>query len=100
MALCAVTLGFSFDIDWGGIKLDGISFFDIFDYTSANILMPLGGLFTCIFAAWRMKPTLLRDELTNDGSLRGRAFPLLYFTLRYVTPLLLIYIFVKNLGMV
>ena len=98
VALCAVTLGFSFDIDWGGIKLDGISFFDIFDYTSANILMPLGGLFTCIFAAWRMKPTLLRDELTNDGSLRGRAFPLLYFTLRYVTPLLLIYIFVKNLG--
>lgn len=100
VALCAVTLGFSFDIDWGGIKLDGISFFDIFDYTSANILMPLGGLFTCIFAAWRMKPTLLRDELTNDGSLRGRAFPLLYFTLRYVTPLLLIYIFVKNLGIV
>ena len=40
----------------------------------------------------------MRDELTNYGQMRGRAFPLLYYTLRYVTPLLIIYIFLKNLG--
>ena len=37
--------------------------------------------------------------MTNYGELRGRAFPLLYYTLKYVTPLLIIYIFVKNLGL-
>ena len=100
IALCMLTLGFSFDIDWAGIKLDNISFFDIFDYTTANILMPLGGLLTCIFVGWVMKPEFLRNEMTNYGKLRGRAFGLLLFTLRYVTPLLIVYIFVKNLGII
>ena len=96
MALCTLSLVWVFDIDLLGMKF--ASFFDIFDYATANILMPLGGLFTCIFAAWKMKPQFMRDELTNYGELRGRAFPLLYYTLRYVTPLLIIYIFLKNLG--
>ena len=100
IALCMLTLGFTFDIDWAGLNLKNISFFDIFDYTTANILMPLGGLFTCIFVAWVMKPEFLKNEITNYGKLRGRAFGLLYFTLRYVTPLLIIYIFVKNLGII
>ena len=98
LALCLLTLCWHFDIDALGLK--NISFFEIFDYTTANILMPLGGLFTCIFVAWKMRPDFLRGEMTNYGQLRGRAFPLLYFALRYVTPLLIIYIFVKNLGII
>ena len=100
ITLCMLTLFFTFDIDWAGIKLDNISFFDIFDYTTANILMPLGGLLTCIFVGWVMKPEFLKNEMTNYGKLRGRAFGLLLFTLRYVTPLLIVYIFVKNLGII
>lgn len=96
MALCTLSLVWVFDIEW--LDLKNTSFFDIFDYATANILMPLGGLFTCIFATWKMKPQFMRDELTNYGELRGRAYPLLYYTLRYVTPLLIIYIFLKNLG--
>ena len=97
VALCLLSLLWVFDIDMLDIK--NTSCFDIFDYVTANVLMPLGGLFTCIFVAWRMKPDFLRNEMTNYGELRGRAFPLLYYTLKYVTPLLIIYIFVKNLGL-
>ena len=100
VALCMLTLSFTFDIDWAGIKLENISFFEIFDYSTANILMPLGGLLTCIFVGWVMKPEFLRGEITNYGNLRGRAFGLLFFTLRYVTPLLIIYIFIRNLGII
>lgn len=96
LALCLLSLLWVFDIDM--LDLKGISFFEIFDYATANILMPLGGLFTCIFAAWKMKPQFMRDEMTNYGELRGRAYPLLYYTLRYITPLLIVYIFLKNLG--
>ena len=98
IALCMLTLFWTFDVDFAGLHLEKISFFDIFDYTTANILMPLGGLFTCIFVAWWMKKDFLQGEMTNHGKLKGRAFPLLYFTLRYITPLLIVYIFVKNLG--
>ena len=98
LALCLLSLLWVFDIDM--LDLKGISFFEIFDYATANILMPLGGLFTCIFAAWKMKPQFMRDEMTNYGELRGRAYPLLYYTLRYITPLLIVYIFFKNLGII
>ena len=97
VVLCLLSLLWVFDIDILDIK--NTSCFDIFDYVTANVLMPLGGLFTCIFVAWRMKPDFLRNEITNYGELRGRAFPLLYYTLKYVTPLLIIYIFLKNLGL-
>ena len=100
IALCMLTLAFRFDIDWAGIKLENISFFEIFDYTTANIIMPLGGLLTCIFVGWVMKPEFLRGEITNYGKLRGRAFGLLLFALRYVTPLLIVYIFIRNLGII
>lgn len=99
VALCMLTLLWHFDIDFAGIKLENISFFEIFDYVTANILMPLGGLLTCIFVAWFMKPDFLRNEITNYGTLKGRVYPLLRFALRYVTPLLIVYIFLKNLGL-
>ena len=99
VAFCLVALWWTFDIDFAGIKVENISLFDIFDYTTANVLMPLGGLLTCIFVAWWMKPDFLRGEITNYGALKGRAYPLLQFTLRYFTPLLIAYIFIKNLGL-
>lgn len=99
IGLCLLSLAFTFDIDFAGIKVENTSFFDIFDYVTANVIMPLGGLFTCIFIAWKMKPSLLKDEITNYGALKGRFYPVLRFTLRYVTPLLLVYIFLSNLGL-
>lgn len=97
-ALCLLSVAFTFDIDFAGIHIQDTSFFDIFDYVTANILLPLGGLLSCIFAAWYMKPSFLRGEITNYGELKGRAFPLLLFTLRFVAPLLIVYIFLSNLG--
>lgn len=96
--LCLLSATWTFDIDFAGLSLKGISFFDIFDYVTANVLLPLGGLLSCIFAAWYMKPSFLRGEITNYGELKGRAFPLLLFTLRFISPLLIIYIFLSNLG--
>ena len=98
VALCLLTLLWHFDFNIFGLNLENISFFEIFDYASANIVMPLGGLLTCVFVAWQMKSDFMRNEITNYGQLKGRAYPLLRFTLRYITPLLIIYIFVKNLG--
>lgn len=96
--LCLLSVVFTFDINFAGLSLKDISFFDIFDYLTANVVLPLGGLLSCFFAAWYMKPSFLRGEITNYGELKGRAFPLLLFTLRFVAPLLIIYIFLSNLG--
>ncbi len=78
-------------------NLFGVDFFTIFDYVTANILMPLGAMFTCVFVMWFMKKEFMRGELTNNGTVNKVWTPVIMFMLRYITPLLILYIFVSNL---
>lgn len=96
--LSALTLSLVFDIDFLGIKLAGATLVDVFDYLSANIVMPIGALFTCVLASWVMDRSFVKDELSNRGVLKSRVIPVVLFMLRYVTPLLILYIFLRNLG--
>lgn len=77
-------------------SLFGIDFFNIFDYVTANVLMPLGAMFTCIMVMWFMKKDFMKDELTNNGLCNRRLAPVILFMLRFITPVLILYIFIKN----
>ena len=72
-------------------------FFDAFDTITADVLMPVGGLLTSIFAGWVLDRKTFYNEISNHGSLRARLFPLLVFTLKWVAPILLSIVFVWNL---
>ena len=48
--------------------------------------------------AKEMEKTRAIRACQGYSGVRGRAFGLLLFALRYVTPLLIIYIFIRNLG--
>ena len=78
----------------GSWKIAGLSLFDSLDFLTANILLPAGGLFTCIFVGWKLDHHILKAQITNDGELKFRIYGLFSFLLRYVCPavLLLIYI--------
>ena len=76
--------------------LFGVDFFTMFDNITANILMPLGAMFTCIFAMWFMKKGFMREEITNNGECNNKVVGVLLFMLRFITPLLIFYIFIKN----
>ncbi|MBR6691184.1 MAG: sodium-dependent transporter [Bacteroidaceae bacterium] len=78
-------------------KLFGVDYSNVFDFVTANILMPLGGMFTCIFVVWYMKKSFMKDELTNEGTANRYLYKVFIFMLRYVTPLIIFYIFIKNL---
>lgn len=81
-----------------GWTIGGLNLFDSLDFLTANILLPLGGLFTSIFVGWRIDRKVLRAQVTNDGSLRFRIYGLFIFLLRYVCPTVLLLIFLDNLG--
>ncbi len=67
------------------------SFFDLFDYFVINILMPLGGLLTAVFAGWVMKQKFSLDELYGgETNLSYRSW---LFLVRFLAPLLLAYVF-------
>lgn len=84
---------------WSDFKICGLNIFDSLDFVTANILLPLGGFFTSIFAGWVLDRQILRDEISDNGRLRGRLFGLLVVLLRYVCPTLLLSIFLYNMGL-
>ena len=43
-----------------------------------------------------MKKNFMKDELTNKGVCNRYLAPVVIFMLRYVTPLIILYIFIKN----
>lgn len=96
VALSVVTVCVVFDVEVAGTRFT--SFVDVFDYASANVLMPLGAMFTCIFVSFFMKRSFISDELSNRGAIKSFLIPATVFMLRYVTPLLILYIFIKKIG--
>lgn len=72
-------------------------FFDAFDAVTADVLMPMGGLLTSIFAGWVLDRKILHSQMSNNGTLRARVFPLLVFALKWAAPILLSIVFVWNL---
>ncbi len=84
----------------GQYTLFGKSFFDLFDYLSSNIILPLGGLVIALFVGYVVKPAELRRELTNAGTIPSGLFDAFIFILRYITPVLLLLVFLSSIGII
>lgn len=81
------------------IKIFGKGFFDLFDFVSSNILMPIGGLLVALFIGYVVKKDEIKYELSNHGTLNmDWAINLYYFILRYIAPVLLIIVFLNSIG--
>ena len=80
------------------VKPFGMSIFDLFDYVSSNIFLPVGGMFISLFAGWYLDRHLLRDEITNGNTLRAPYFRVVIFILRYIAPVAIGIILLNQLG--
>lgn len=58
--------------------------FDLIDYLTSNLLLPLGGVLIALFVGWALSAETTREELGLGDS---RVFRTWRFTLRYVTPI-------------
>ena len=93
-ALCSMSFG-----PLSHIKINGGNLFDFFDNLTSNILMTLGSLLTVLFVGWRLKKTDIYDEFTNGESIsyNVKIFGLLWFLIRYIAPLAILFIFIYGL---
>ncbi len=71
------------------------SFFDMLDFLTSNIMLPLGGLLIAIFAGWLMSEKSLQDELAMG---HGIGYKLWHFLLRYIAPLAVLAVFLNVIG--
>ena len=84
----------SFNI-WAEVKpVAGKTIFDLVDYLTANLMMPIGGMLIAIFAGWYMRRSTLADELQISSSW---LFQTWRFLIRTVVPLAIAGILVTNL---
>ena len=81
-------------------KFFGLGFFDLLDFVTAKMMLPLNGLLVCLFVGWYLKKSLSRDELTNGGTLRAPYYPLYMLLLRYVVPVAILLIMINELGFI
>ena len=82
---------------WSDFHITGITFFDFVDRLNSIYLPPLGALGTVLFVGWVLPSDDLRDELSNQGTLRAVYYPAIRFIIRWVAPLALLVVFVSSL---
>ena len=94
---------FSFNI-WSDVKplsmfekFADSTLFDLFDYLTSNIMLPLGGLFIALFAGWKLSQASLLNELEAQQTLLFRGW---YFVLRVVTPIAVVIVFLNAIGII
>ncbi|MEI6245363.1 MAG: sodium-dependent transporter, partial [Acidobacteriota bacterium] len=60
------------------------TFFDVIDFVSSNILLPVGAMATSVLVGWLLSRRIVNDELADETPLAARISVVL---LRYVCPI-------------
>jgi NSS family neurotransmitter:Na+ symporter len=68
----------------GMARMRNMTVFDVLDFASSNVMLPVGALLTCILVGWRLPRSLADIELPEETLGARRA---VLFLLRYVCPL-------------
>ena len=80
------------------LHIGSMNLFDLCDYLSSNVLMPLGGLLIVIFTGWVFSPEKLRNELTNNLTVNQWCYPAIRLLIRFVVPVVITLLFLTQIG--
>jgi NSS family neurotransmitter:Na+ symporter len=75
---------------------EDLTFFDTLDYLTANIMLPLGGLFIALFAGWVMREESTREEIYTHPAV----YKIWRFLTRFIAPVAVIVVFLKAVSVI
>ena len=79
---------------WSDYQLFGKTLFDLLDFVTANIMLPLGGLLIALFVGWVMQ----RQQVENEVNMQHQwMYQLLSLILKFVAPLAVAVVLVNGL---
>ena len=94
--ICSLSLG-----SWSQYQLFRMTVFDLFDFVTGQVFLPVVGFLTCIFIGWFVPHKIVHDEFTNMGTLRnGTLFHFYIFLVKYVCPVCILFIFLHQFGLI
>lgn len=93
-SLCSLSFG-----PLAGMRIFGMTLFDLFDFVSSNVLLPIGGMLISIFVGWVLSRSAIDAEVGRPGRSRRWLVSLLVVCLRYVAPVCILIVFLGGLGL-
>jgi len=85
---------FSFNV-WSEFKIFDRTIFQLLDYLTANLMLPIGGFCIAVFAGWIMKQQHTEQELNMPKQLGYQIWRIL---VRYISPAAVFLVFLHVVG--
>ena len=92
--ICSLSMGI-----FGDYTFFDLNFFDLLDWISANLLLPLGGLFISLFVGWKLGRKKVKEEIENGGSISSFFLSVFMFLVRLVAPIAIAIVFLSGIGL-
>lgn len=80
------------------VKFFGKTFFDLADFLTSNIALPLGAFFIAIFVGYALPTKMVRQELETGTGKNPLLFNIWYFSIRYIVPVGIGIVFLQSIG--
>jgi neurotransmitter:Na+ symporter, NSS family len=82
-------------------KIFDKTMFDLFDFATSNVLLPIGGFFICLFVGWRWGYKELSAALSNEGALANQKIINAFFgVVKFITPVLVFIVLLQGLKII
>ena len=92
--ICSLSMGIFKDYTFFNLNV-----FDLVDWISANLLLPLGGLFISLFIGWRLGRKKILAEIEKGGSISEFMLSVFMFLVKLVAPVAIAIVFLNGIGL-
>jgi neurotransmitter:Na+ symporter, NSS family len=92
--LCSLSMGVLSPVTFLGLNI-----FDLMDWISANMLLPIGGLFIALFIGWFFGRDKVKDEVAKGGKLTGIFLSLFMFLVKFIAPIAIAVVMLNKIGL-
>ena len=92
--LCSLSMG-----ELSSYHIFGLNFFDLMDRISANLLLPIGGLFIALFVGWFLGKKKVAEEVAKGGKLSGVFLSGFMFLVKFIAPIAIAIVLLNKIGL-
>ncbi|MFV0377151.1 MAG: sodium-dependent transporter [Mangrovibacterium sp.] len=92
--ICSLSMGI-----FSHYKFFNLNFFDLLDWISANLMLPLGGLFISLFMGWKFGRKRIKEEIEKGGSISGFFLSVFLILVRFIAPIAIAVVFLRGIGL-
>ncbi len=86
---------------WGKVfSFFGKPLFDLLEYTTDSILLPLGGFAIVIFVGYVLQKERVKAHINRPGEMNDLFYKIWLFSIRYIAPVALIFMMLNLMGVI